>query len=75
MGSRLDIHWPPVYISWARRSRLQAGYLKLLAFSEKRHRWAPVKVFTTSLLFALQNGSNSRNKVNSQCLSLENTLR
>jgi len=37
--------------------------IKLLAFSETRDRWAPVKAFTISLLFALQNGSNNRNRV------------
>ena len=30
-----------------------ATYLQLLAFLETRDRWAPAKVFTFSLLFAL----------------------
>ena len=46
-----------------------------LAFLETRDRWAPVEAFTVSLLFALRNGSNKRNKVNSKCLSFINTLR
>ena len=37
----------------ARRSGFQAGYLQLLAFPEKRERWAPVKAFTISLPLAL----------------------
>ena len=36
--------------------------------------WASVKAFTICLLFALQNGSNNRNRVKSQCLSLVNSL-
>ena len=31
---------------------------------------APVKAWTISLLFALQNGSNNRNRINSQSSSL-----
>ena len=31
-------------------------------FPETRNRWAPVLEFTISLLFALQNGSNNRNR-------------
>ena len=50
------------------RSRLQAGCLQLLALPETSN-------FTISLLFSLQNESNNRNKVNSQSLSLVNTLR
>ena len=32
------------------------------AFSETRDKWAPVKTFTISLLFALRNGSNKQGK-------------
>ena len=55
---------------------LQVGHLQsaslLFAFPEARDRWAPVEEFTTSPLFGLRNGSNSRNRVNSQALSLLN---
>ena len=53
---------------------LQSGSLHF-AFPEIRHRWAPVEEFTTSLLFALRNGSDNRNRINSQSLSLVNTSR
>ena len=61
----------------AEKSGLQAGHLQLafsLDFLDK-DRWAPGKELTTSLLFALQNGSNNRNRENSQILSLVNTLK
>lgn len=48
----------------AEKSGLQAGHLQL-AFSLDfldRVRWAPGKALKTSLLFALQNGSNNRNR-------------
>ena len=48
---------------------LWAGYLQLLAFPETSNRRAPVEKFTINLLFALQNGSNNRNRINNQCLS------
>ena len=47
----------------------------LLCISWIKNRLAPVKEFTTSLLFALQNGSNNRNRVNSQSLSIVNISR
>ena len=63
MGSRLHIYkWPLFKTSLhyncllcheAQRSGLQASCLELLAFSETRERWAPVKAFTVSFLFAL----------------------
>ena len=43
-------------------------------FSKTRDRWAPVQAWTTNLLFALQNGSNNRNRINSQSLSLVTPL-
>ena len=46
-----------------------------LCISSIKNRWAPAEEFTTSLLFALQNGSNNRNRVNSQSLSLVNISR
>ena len=75
MGFRVDIyHWPPVCSSRGTKKRVSAR-IQLLAFSEARDRWDPVRAFTISLLFALQNGSKNRNRVNSQCLPLVNTLR
>ena len=51
MGSRLDIYTCLLFeLHGAQRHGLQAGHL---ACSETRDRWAPVKAFTVSLLFAL----------------------
>lgn len=51
-------------------------YNKLpVVFPATRDRWAPVKEFIISLLFALQNGNNNRRGVNSQYLSLVNTVK
>ena len=79
MVSRLDIYnWPPVCVSWCRR-KWASGWIPvnslLYTSPETRDRWAPVKVFIISLLLALQNGSNNRNRVNNKTLSLANTLR
>lgn len=41
------------------------------AISWGRKKWASGCIGTTSLLFALHNGNNNRNRVNSQCLSLK----
>ena len=56
--------------------QFQVGHLQsaslLFAFPEARDRWSPVEEFTTSPLFALRNGSNNRNRLNSQSLSPAN---
>ena len=69
MGCRLDIYnWPPVCISWGMK-KWASGWILKIAFLETRDRWAPVKAFTISFLFAFPNGSNNSNRVNSHiCL-------
>ena len=57
---------------WASGQILKTSLL--FAFPETGARWAPGQTFTVNLLFALQNRNNNRNKVNSQALSLEDTL-
>ena len=57
---------PPVWGSWG--TKTWASGWTLLACSETRDRWAPVKAFTVSLLFALWNGG--ANRVNSQVFLL-----
>ena len=73
------LEWGAIAFSFtcheAQRSGLRASCLELLAFPETRERWAPVKAFTVSFLFALCNGNDNRNRVNSQCLSLVNTFK
>ena len=60
MGSRLDIYTGLLLaLHMGRRHGLQTGYLELVVFSETRDRWAPVKAFIISLLFALHNGSHT----------------
>ena len=77
MGSSLDIYNCPSFcMSWDTK-KWASGWTLItcfqFAFPETRDRWAPVEEFTVSLLFALQNGNNSKNRVNSQCLSLVHT--
>ena len=67
-----------VHNSWGSNKWASDWILKsslMFAFPEIRDRWAPVKAFTISLLFALQNGSNNRNRVNNQSLPPVKTLR
>ena len=79
MGSGFDVYnGPPICISWGRKKWTSSWILTTSlqsAFAETRDRWSSVKAFTISLLFALQNGSNNRNRINSLSLSLVNTLR
>ena len=74
MGSRLDVNNEPnICISLGRKKQASHWILTtslLFGLPETRYRWAQVEEFTISLLFALQNGRNNRNRVNSQSLSL-----